>query len=65
MDSENGITAGGDDDDMRGPPVGNDNFRKLRDRDSYYVDKTGLIREIVRRSDVDVFQFTRPRRFGK
>ena len=65
MDSENGITVGGDEDGMRGPPVGNDDFKKLRDRDSYYVDKTGLIREIVHRSDIDVFLFTRPRRFGK
>jgi hypothetical protein len=65
MDLENGITVGDDEDGMRGPPVGNDNFRKLRDRDSYYVDKTGLIREIVHRSDIDVFLFTRPRRFGK
>ena len=50
--------------DMEGMPVGNDNFRKLRDRDLYYVDKTPLI-DMVLKDSSDVMLFTRPRRFGK
>ncbi len=49
---------------MEGMPVGNDNFRKLRDRDLYYVDKSPLI-DTVLKSSSDVMLFTRPRRFGK
>ncbi len=49
---------------MEGMPVGNDNFRKLRDRDLYYVDKSPLI-DMVLKSSSDVMLFTRPRRFGK
>ena len=45
-------------------PVGNDNFRKLRDRDLYYVDKSPLINMVLKDSS-DVMLFTRPRRFGK
>ncbi len=45
-------------------PAGIDNFEKLRKEDFYYVDKTGLITEIVQNwSEVNLF--TRPRRFGK
>ena len=45
-------------------PAGIDNFEKLRKEDFYYVDKSGLITEIVRNwSEVNLF--TRPRRFGK
>lgn len=45
-------------------PVGVDNFEKLITRGYYYVDKTGLIRELLEhRGDVNLF--TRPRRFGK
>ncbi len=49
---------------MEGMPVGNDDFRKLRDRDLYYVDKSPLI-DMVLKSSSDVMLFTRPRRFGK
>ena len=52
------------DESMEGMPVGNDDFRKLRDRDLYYVDKTPLI-DMVLKSTSDVMLFTRPRRFGK
>lgn len=44
--------------------IGIQDFRKLRERNSYYVDKTGLIQEFLE-SDIDVTLITRPRRFGK
>lgn len=50
---------------MKDLPIGNDNFRKIRDNDGYYVDKTELISEIVQRRNIEAFLFTRPRRFGK
>ncbi|MCD7708846.1 MAG: AAA family ATPase, partial [Clostridiales bacterium] len=46
------------------PPYGVEDFEKLRQRGFYYVDKTGLIKEILENS-ADVTLFTRPRRFGK
>ncbi len=49
---------------MEGMPVGEDNFRELRDKDLYFVDKSGLIDEILR-STAKVTLITRPRRFGK
>jgi len=45
-------------------PVGIDNFEKLRKEDFYYVDKTGLIIELMQNWG-EVNLFTRPRRFGK
>lgn len=45
-------------------PVGIDNFEKLRREDFYYIDKTGLIRDLLN-SWGKVNLFTRPRRFGK
>lgn len=45
-------------------PVGIDSFEKLRREDFYYVDKTGLIRELPNNWG-EVNLFTRPRRFGK
>ncbi|MCD7843508.1 MAG: AAA family ATPase, partial [Clostridiales bacterium] len=45
-------------------PIGTENFEKLRHENLYYVDKTGLIRELLS-SFSDVTLFTRPRRFGK
>ena len=45
-------------------PVGIDNFEKLREEDFYYVDKTGLIRDLLNNWG-EVNLFTRPRRFGK
>lgn len=44
--------------------IGNQNFESLRVRDSFYVDKTGFIREWWESEDV-VTLITRPRRFGK
>ena len=45
-------------------PIGIDNFEKLRLNDFYYVDKTGLIKELLNNWG-EVNLFTRPRRFGK
>ena len=45
-------------------PIGIDIFEKLRSEDFYYVDKTGLIRELLNNWG-EVNLFTRPRRFGK
>ena len=45
-------------------PVGIDIFEQLRKEDFYYVDKTGLISDIMRNWG-SVNLFTRPRRFGK
>ena len=45
-------------------PVGIDDFRKLRESDFYYVDKTRLIEQLLLNWS-EVTLFTRPRRFGK
>lgn len=45
--------------------VGGEDFAALRQSDSYYVDKTELIYELVQESNNAVTLFTRPRRFGK
>lgn len=45
-------------------PIGIDDFKKIRENDFYYIDKTLFIKEILdNRSEVKLF--TRPRRFGK
>lgn len=45
-------------------PIGIDNFRKLREENYYYIDKTLFIKELLDRKG-EVNLFTRPRRFGK
>ena len=45
-------------------PVGIDSFQKLRREGFYYVDKTGLIVDLMQNWG-EVNLFTRPRRFGK
>ena len=45
-------------------PVGIDDFRKLRESEFFYVDKTRLIEQLVLNWS-EVTLFTRPRRFGK
>ncbi len=45
-------------------PIGTEFFDELREKECYYVDKTGLIAELLR-SQAKVTLFTRPRRFGK
>ena len=45
-------------------PVGLENFEQIIKDNYYYVDKTGLISELLRNGGM-VNLFTRPRRFGK
>lgn len=45
-------------------PVGVDSFNKLVQHDFYYIDKTGLLVELLK-NWAEVNLFTRPRRFGK
>lgn len=45
-------------------PIGIENFEEIRTEGFYYVDKTGLIRELLYNWG-KVNLFTRPRRFGK
>ena len=42
-----------------------DDFSRLREEDYLYVDKTGMIEEIIKSGWGRVLLFTRPRRFGK
>ena len=45
-------------------PIGEEFFANIRTKGFYYIDKTGLISELLRtRGSVNLF--TRPRRFGK
>lgn len=45
-------------------PVGIEDFEKLRKEDFYYIDKTGIIHDLLNNWG-EVNLFTRPRRFGK
>ncbi len=45
-------------------PVGIDNFSKIRDGGFYFIDKTGLIKELLDK-EFEANLITRPRRFGK
>ena len=45
-------------------PVGISDFEKIRNDKFYYVDKTGLVAELLK-TKVEVTFITRPRRFGK
>mgnify|MGYP004596353357 FL=1 len=45
-------------------PIGIDDFKKIRESDFYYVDKTKLIQNLIYNCG-KVNIFTRPRRFGK
>ncbi|MFT0899546.1 AAA family ATPase [Candidatus Methanoprimaticola sp. MG2] len=49
---------------MRKIPIGIQDFKEIRGDDYYYVDKSDLIAQILD-SKVEVYLFTRPRRFGK
>lgn len=46
-------------------PVGISNFEKIRQDGYYYVDKTGLIKDMLKNKIPEVTLITRPRRFGK
>ena len=43
--------------------IGADDFKKLRDNNGYFVDKSLLMKEIIEGNDVTLLP--RPRRFGK
>ena len=45
-------------------PLGIEDFKVLRDRNCYFIDKTLMIKDIID-STAMVTLFTRPRRFGK
>ena len=49
---------------MKSIAIGVDDFRKLRQQDSYYVDKSLFIEAFVK-SGSEAMMFPRPRRFGK
>lgn len=49
---------------MKRLPIGNDEFREIREKDYYYVDKTMLIYDFLAVGD-KVTLIARPRRFGK
>ena len=46
-------------------PVGVSDFEKIREENYYYIDKTGLIVELLKDRPAEVTLITRPRRFGK
>ena len=46
-------------------PVGISDFERIRELEYYYVDKTGLIKTLLRGEMDQVTLITRPRRFGK
>lgn len=51
--------------DKRKPlPIGNDEFREVRERGYYYIDKSLMIRDFLEMGD-KVALIARPRRFGK
>ena len=50
--------------DVRAIMGGNSDFKKVRERDGLYVDKSMLIDGILKET-WEVILFTRPRRFGK
>ncbi|WP_027090772.1 AAA family ATPase [Thomasclavelia saccharogumia] len=47
---------------MKGLLIGIENFKKLIDKNVYYVDKSKLIEDLI---NEEVILYTRPRRFGK
>ena len=49
---------------IRKLPVGVESFEKIQKENFYYIDKTGLICELLHKWS-EVTLFTRPRRFGK
>ena len=49
---------------MKNLPIGISDFKKLIEKDCYYVDKTLLVKEVIE-SSADVLLLPRPRRFGK
>ena len=46
-------------------PVGESDFKEIREQDLFFIDKTSLISALLAQKGTKVFLFTRPRRFGK
>lgn len=46
-------------------PIGTSNFAEIRKKGSYFVDKSGLIEQLLKTQSTKVTLITRPRRFGK
>ena len=46
-------------------PLGRSEFKDIREKNLFYIDKTLLIEDIYNSDGTKVFLFTRPRRFGK
>ncbi len=46
-------------------PLGRSEFKDIREKDLFYIDKTQLIEDLYNNDGTKVFLFTRPRRFGK
>ncbi len=46
-------------------PIGESDFRTIREEGLFYIDKSALIEELYKNSGTCAFAFTRPRRFGK
>ena len=46
-------------------PVGISDFEEIREKGYYYIDKSGLITDILKNEATKVTLITRPRRFGK
>lgn len=50
--------------DRRKLPIGNDDFREIREQNYYYIDKSLMIKDFIEMGD-KVALIARPRRFGK
>ena len=50
---------------MKQLPIGIQDFKVVRDRNEYFVDKSMLIGRILDSNDCGVYLYARPRRFGK
>lgn len=46
-------------------PVGTSNFAEIRQESCYYIDKSGLVEELLKTTSIKVTLIVRPRRFGK
>lgn len=46
-------------------PLGRSEFKDIREKNLFYIDKTQLINDLYNNDGTKVFLFTRPRRFGK
>ena len=46
-------------------PLGRSEFKDIREKNLFYIDKTQLIEDLYNSDGTKVFLFTRPRRFGK